>query len=132
MKPRVLQIQVIDDDPVALRIVAAVLRGLGHEVKTRDLALGSLSEVLRDQPDIVVLDLSMPGLSGAGFAELISERRRSGGRKIAIVLCSGAELAELDAAATRVGAIGAISKSTDASALRTAFASVLARVAPAA
>ncbi|MSP26354.1 MAG: response regulator [Myxococcales bacterium] len=132
MTPRPLRIQVIDDDPIALRVVAAVLRGLGHEVKLRDQALGSLSEVLRDRPDVVVLDLSMPGLGGAGFAELVSARNESAGGRIAIVLCSGAPLDELAAAAKRVGAIGAISKSADANALRSAFALSLARVTPAA
>lgn len=132
MKSRALQIWVIDDDPLALRVIAAVLRNLGHEVKTRDQALGSLSAVMCDRPDVVVLDLSMPGLSGAGLADLIREASPKTGRKIELVVCSGAPQAELEAAVARIGAAGAVAKNAGAAELRAAFASVLAKLSPAA
>jgi CheY-like chemotaxis protein len=123
---RALRICLIDDDPIALRVVAAVLRGLGHEVTTRDQALGSLTAVTLGRPDVVLLDLAMPGLSGIGLGDLIREASAKSGRRIAIVVCSGEPKAVVDAAAARIGAHGAVSKSTNVDALRDAFAAVLA------
>jgi two-component system, OmpR family, phosphate regulon response regulator PhoB len=132
MKNRALQVYVIDDDPIALRVIERVLRSLGHEVKTRDRALGSLSAVLRDRPDLVVLDLSMPGLSGAGLADLIRNASQKAGRQIGIVVCSGAPQAELEAAAARIGAAGAVAKNLGAAELRAGFAAILSKLEPAA
>lgn len=129
MKERALRICLIDDDPIALRVVAAVLRGLGHDVTTRNQAFGSLTAVVRDRPDVVVLDLAMPGLSGIGLGDLIREASAKSGRRIAVVVCSGEPKAVVDSAAARIGAHGAVSKSTNVDALRDAFVAVLSNLA---
>lgn len=128
MSRRSLRITVVDDDPLALRVTAAALRSLGHEVATREQALGSLPVITRERPDVVVLDLSMPGLSGEGLGDLIREASGRIGRRIALIICSGAEDPEAQEAARQIGAIGVVHKGVSADALREAFALALARV----
>jgi two-component system response regulator MprA len=61
MAARVL---VVDDDP---KIVSLLRRGLsfeGYAVTTAEDGLGALSSARDDPPDLVVLDVMMPGLDG--------------------------------------------------------------------
>jgi DNA-binding response OmpR family regulator len=58
------RILVIDDEPELVRFVERALVGDGHEVASAyDGAIG-LGMALNDQPDLVVLDLVMPGVDG--------------------------------------------------------------------
>jgi DNA-binding response OmpR family regulator/HPt (histidine-containing phosphotransfer) domain-containing protein len=55
---------VVDDDPVSLQIVAAALRAAGHEVVVCGDALDFWTALERAQPDLVALDVQMPGADG--------------------------------------------------------------------
>ncbi|MEQ6901413.1 response regulator transcription factor [Nocardioides sp. YIM 152588] len=58
------QILVIDDEPEVVRFVERALVGDGHDVATAyDGAVG-LGLALNEPPDLVVLDLVMPGVDG--------------------------------------------------------------------
>ena len=56
---------VVDDDPIAAEIVAAVLEDLGHTVLLAENALEAL-EQLQQRPDIALIlsDMHMPMVSG--------------------------------------------------------------------
>jgi two-component system response regulator MprA len=61
MKPRVL---VVDDDP---KVLSALARGLaleGYEVETADDGPGAVALARAREPDVVVLDVMLPGVSG--------------------------------------------------------------------
>ena len=75
----------------------------------RDTAIGTTQAILRENPDVVLLDVRMPGLSGDKLAELISTRSRNAPL---VVLHSASPKAELDELAKRCGA-AAIEKSSD-------------------
>ena len=68
-------ILLIDDEPELVRFVRRALEADGHEVATAvDGAIG-LGLALRDGPDLVVLDLLMPGVDGrAVLAALVAAR----------------------------------------------------------
>jgi two-component system response regulator YesN len=57
----------------------------GHDVSTADDGLGGLAEVRGLEPDLVLLDLTMPGLDGIELAAR-AKRIRPGLR---IVCCTG-------------------------------------------
>lgn len=58
------QILVVDDEPDLVRFVKRALEADGHEVKTAmDGAIG-LGLALGQKPDLVILDLLMPGVDG--------------------------------------------------------------------
>ena len=61
MAARVL---VVDDEPPILRTVAANLRVRGYEVLTASSGEAALAAAEVHQPDCVVLDLGLPGISG--------------------------------------------------------------------
>lgn len=64
MSPTPLQILLVEDHAPLREQVAALLRGAGHRVaEASDGRLG-LQQALADLPDVLVLDLGLPGLDG--------------------------------------------------------------------
>ncbi|HFE37594.1 MAG TPA: response regulator [Gammaproteobacteria bacterium] len=58
------KIFVIDDDPELLMMVGMILRRAGHEtVLASDSAEGA-ERIISEQPDLLILDLMMPHMSG--------------------------------------------------------------------
>ena len=58
------RILVVDDDPRLLHIVEMYLRIEGYDVKTASNGEDGLREVDNQQPDLVILDIMMPGMDG--------------------------------------------------------------------
>ncbi|GAB3232148.1 response regulator transcription factor [Glycomyces halotolerans] len=61
VEPRVL---VVDDDPALADVVARYLRREGYEVDYASDGASGLRRALSTRPDLVVLDLMMPGMDG--------------------------------------------------------------------
>ncbi len=81
------RILVIDDDRTVLTYLTAVLGKGGYRVFTAMDALQGPMVARQSQPDLVVLDLAMPG--GGGPAVLERLRRLQGTMQIPVVVYSG-------------------------------------------
>ena len=55
---------VVDDDPLLRRLAVKVLAKFGHTVREAENGKEALRSIERQQPDLVVLDLEMPGMPG--------------------------------------------------------------------
>jgi two-component system, cell cycle response regulator DivK len=62
-------ILIVDDYPDALDIWALYLRSLGYRVSTAGDGEAALAQAQRLRPDLIVLDLELPRLSGYQVAE---------------------------------------------------------------
>jgi len=102
------RIMVVDDDRIVLAITRARLEGAGYEVITRDEGIGTIRAICEEQPDLVLLDISMPAISGESIAELA--QKANGARDTAIVFHSGGGLVSLQRKAREAGVLGAIPK----------------------
>jgi CheY-like chemotaxis protein len=118
-----MKIMIVDDDATTLRILAAVLEGRGHRVIERDTALGTTLAILREKPDVVVLDIQMPGLAGDRLASLIEQETRS--RPI-VVFHSSLPAEELRELVRSSGAAGFVSKGATPRAFLEQFEGILA------
>ena len=58
------RVLVVDDDEGVLTAVSWALEADGFSVETATDGLSALESLDRNRPDLMVLDLSMPGLSG--------------------------------------------------------------------
>ena len=106
-KPLIL---VVDDCAVELEVARLFLKNAGFEVITRSRPIGTAAEILRMKPDIVLLDVLMPGgLTGDKITKLI----RESGIATKIVLHSGKENNELRELSKECGADGYIKKTND-------------------
>jgi len=67
------KILVIDDEPSILNLVTAYLKQEGYEVYTASDGISGLKAARAYQPDLVVLDLMLPGMDGL---ELLAQLRQ--------------------------------------------------------
>jgi CheY-like chemotaxis protein len=77
---------IIDDNRDAAETLAMAIQQLGGVARTADDALNGLRAIADFQPDIVLLDISMPGIDGYETCRLI---RRECQRNIVIVALTG-------------------------------------------
>jgi two-component system, OmpR family, response regulator len=67
----VAKILVVDDDEDFRESMAVVFRDAGHTVNCVPNGREALAQVLNDVPDVVLLDLLMPGMDGPSFLEVV-------------------------------------------------------------
>ena len=58
------QVLVVDDDPRILKFLEIRLKASGYEVLTAKNGLEALEQVQAEEPDLLVLDVLMPGIDG--------------------------------------------------------------------
>lgn len=71
---RKLKILVVDDEPDTVASTALLLQAWGHIAYTASNGEEALEVVAREKPDIIVLDLVMPGMNGFELVKRIREK----------------------------------------------------------
>lgn len=94
------KVLVVDDQELARKMIAEVLRADGHEVETAATGTEMMHLLLNEEFQVVVLDLKIPHVSGVRLARVI---RRNLEQPPGIVIFSGMPLASLSAIASRLG-----------------------------
>ena len=79
------RILIIDDEPGVREILADVLTGLGHTVATCADGSSGFARFQKERFDLVITDLSMPGMSGLELARKIKAKRP----KTPVILITG-------------------------------------------
>jgi DNA-binding response OmpR family regulator len=59
-----MKVVVVEDNPVDTRLLCAVMESAGHHVITCASAVDALEEIIATQPDVVLVDLNLPGIGG--------------------------------------------------------------------
>lgn len=63
----------VDDEPALVELVTYNLRSKGYKVESASTGREALAHAFRDPPDLVLLDLMMPEVSGLTVAERLRE-----------------------------------------------------------
>ncbi len=116
------RILIVDDDEVVLATTEAVLAAACYDVTTHLGAFGASSLIARTRPDLVLLDLKMPGLSGSALASFV--REQAWADDVRIVFYSSSEEEVLRAEMKQTGADGYVRKG-DWAKLRAAISKAL-------
>jgi PAS domain S-box-containing protein len=114
---------VVDDDPAAVELVTDLLTLQGFRVMAAYDGHQGIAAALAQRPDVIVLDLIMPGLNG--FEVVRRLRDHPIGRNIPILVYTGKELTVADRAQLQDSVLAVVSKEGPAELL-----SELARVCP--
>jgi acetolactate synthase-1/2/3 large subunit len=110
-----LRVLVVDDDALQLRAIQRGLRGTQIELHAVDNAIDALLAIGTLRPDLVVMDVFMPGLDGLEACRRITTNPAT--RDVQVVLASARMTSELEHAATAAGARRAVAKPVDVTAL---------------
>ena len=118
------KILIVDDDIAHLDSTRGILEAEGYEVFTHNQPFGSTNAIVSIKPDLVLLDVNMPGLSGEKLADVYRANART--RTSRVMLYSSNDEDALRDAARRLQLDGYICKGNP-STLRLKVAAVLAR-----
>jgi DNA-binding response OmpR family regulator len=71
-----MRLLVVDDDPDLVDIIAYSLRKDGHQVSVATSGEEALAAAARDPPDMIVLDVMLPGLDGFEVCRRLRQRSK--------------------------------------------------------
>lgn len=121
-RPRPLRILVVDDDPAMVGAITALVGTEGHQVVTAYDGLTAVRRYREEVPDIVLLDLAMPGPDGFS---VIGQIRALGAAPVIVVSGESAENAKVRA--LRLGADDYLTKPFGRAELLARIAAVMRR-----
>ncbi|MBI3273081.1 MAG: response regulator [Planctomycetes bacterium] len=75
----------IDDDPDTIRMLDQLLRQEGYDVRTAPSAQEGLRLLDERPPDLILLDLMMPGMDGFDFCHQLATSGRAKGIPIIVL-----------------------------------------------
>jgi two-component system OmpR family response regulator len=96
MTPEQTRILVADDDPDIRDLVTFKLGQAGYTVQAVDNGTSALAAIEEDPPDLAVLDVMMPGLSGIDVLRKIRDAERTRDVRV-ILLTARSRDADVDA-----------------------------------
>lgn len=105
------KILVIDDEPDFLELVKIRLEANDYQVKIMSTAKDVLADVHTFKPDLILLDLLMPGIGGVEAVEMLD--RDSIGMNIPIIIVSAITKAEDKTKAYLEGIVDYLEKPVD-------------------
>jgi CheY-like chemotaxis protein len=102
-------ILVVDDSEVVLDVTRVALENAGHAVVTRVRPEGTIAAILQEKPDLVLLDVNMPRMSGEMIASVLATAAPA--RETILLLHSSLSADLLKLKVLQTGAHGYIQKS---------------------
>ena len=105
------KILVVDDDAISLELMEAMLVPNGYEIITANDGSKAVAIIIEKKPDLILLDIMMPGLDGYSTLAKIKENKTISKIPVVMLTAMGYQLnKEL---ALQIGAVGYITKPVD-------------------
>ncbi|MFQ5658759.1 MAG: sigma-54-dependent transcriptional regulator, partial [Candidatus Methylomirabilales bacterium] len=99
-------ILVVDDEPNILKVIEDILTDEGYEVRTAHSGEDALAEVQRSSPDLVILDIWLPGMDGLQALDTL----KGMAPEVPVIMISGHGVIETAVRALKMGAYDFIEK----------------------
>lgn len=96
MKPRIL---IVDDHPDIMQLLSFIFRSAGYPVLTATRGDDALLEWRNERPDLVVLDINLPGMPGDEVCRQIKAESAT-----PVVIMTGNAVTEIQASQNAPGA----------------------------
>jgi CheY-like chemotaxis protein len=68
------KILLVEDNPVNRRLAVFLLRAHGYEVREATTAMEAFEILQTDQPDLIVMDIQLPGMDGLEITRKLKEQ----------------------------------------------------------
>ncbi len=118
---------VVDDDTLLREFTATVLRGAGFQVSTANGGHAALDQIATNRPEIVLLDVQMPGMDGIEVCRQI--RRNPAYAQMPVVLLTAGNSLDERVRGFDAGADDFVAKPYDPTELQVRIRALLRRVA---
>ena len=105
LKPNIL---VVDDTPFSLHLLSTILRGRGFDVFAVSLGTEAVSRAKASLPDLILLDIRMPGMDGYEVCSRLKADYRT--REIPVIFISSLNEAFDKVKAFAVGGVDYVTK----------------------
>lgn len=107
---------VVDDNPENLKLILMILASSGYELVTASDAIQALRAIERRIPDLILLDLQLPGMDGLELTRRLKAKQDT--RDIPIVAVTAYAMKGDEAKAINAGCNGYLVKPVDKRLLR--------------
>ncbi|MDQ1813754.1 response regulator [Massilia sp. CCM 9210] len=116
------RILIVDDDPLLLQFLNEVIGHAGYDTVTASSGEEALQQIVAGEPDMALLDITMPGMTGLELAHHLKTHTT-----VPFMFLSAIGDSESSKQAAAYGALGYLVKPVDAERLMPAFEAGLAR-----
>ena len=94
------KILIVDDNVFMVEVMTYILNNSGYEVISLHTGGEVLDRIKKDTPDLVILDMVLPGMDGREVCQLLKMNRAT--KDLPVIMCSSNE--EVDTALHQQGA----------------------------
>ena len=123
MKQPHATVLVVEDDDANLRLIVRLLTVQGYHVESSSSGEGAIAMIERQQPDLILLDVHLPGIGGFEICRRIKQAPQT--RLIPVVLVTGDGAREHRIAGIHAGADDFLTKPFDAEELQARVSSLI-------
>ena len=102
------KILIIEDHADARRVLSLILFHAGHEIWEAENGCEGIRKTLVERPDLILMDVSLPDVSGFDVARTIKENPKTA--TIPILACSGWTQDHMKAEARKIGIVEFLTK----------------------
>ncbi len=106
--PRVL---IVDDEEEFLELTSIFLRGVGFEVECARAAGEAIARAIRNPPDVILLDILLPGCDGMEILETLRTEPETAG--VPVLACTALGQRDSGPLLVHAGFDGMVSKPVD-------------------
>jgi CheY-like chemotaxis protein len=99
----------VDDDPGLRKVVSRIIQHSGHQVETANNGEEAVEKVKKLHPDLIILDILMPVLSGFGVVQTL--KRQPETRHLPLLILTTKDLSEAEKEALQLGPTKFVTKS---------------------
>ncbi len=108
---RTMKVLIIDDDPASVALARQWLKKDGHGIVTAADGEEGLAMAVREEPDLILLDVQMPGMNGFQVCEKLKSDSRL--RHIPVIFLSAADETREKVKGLDLGAVDYVTKPFD-------------------
>jgi len=101
-------IMIVEDEPANQKLFSDLLNNLGYRVLLAKNGLEAIDLTLKEMPDLVLMDIGLPGISGLDATKIIKENNKT--KQIPIIAVTAFAMKEDEARAMQAGCDSFIAK----------------------
>ncbi|MEP6733428.1 MAG: response regulator [bacterium] len=106
-----MNIIVADDDKVLSKMICGILNEAGHITMPVFDSMQTMMYVTKQPPDLVLLDINMPGGTGLGVLERLKRSTKTA--NVPVIIISGSPDKKLPEEVRKLGAVNFLAKPVD-------------------